>query len=85
VFSAKIGSLKVVFEYEKYDHKSSDIWIKKKAVALEKCAIVKFVCIMVDARQIVKVVGESYIFKRGVDVNEFIQTLTNQHESQKTR
>jgi hypothetical protein len=78
--SAKIGGLRVAFEYEKYDHKSPDIWMRKKAAALEKYDLVKFVCSAVDAKQIVKVVGENYILRRGAAVSEFIQTLTGNIE-----
>lgn len=42
---------------------------------LEKYDIVKFVCSATDARQIVKVVGEPYLLRRGAAVNEFIQKL----------
>lgn len=82
--SAKIGGLRVAFEYEKYDHKSPDIWMRKKAAALEKYDIMKFVCSAVDARQIVKVVGENYILRRGAAVSEFIKTLTGDVEIQET-
>jgi len=80
--SAKIGGLRVAFEYEKYDHKAPEIWMKKKAAALEKYDMVKFVCSAVDAKQIVKVVGENYILRRGAAVSEFIKTLTGNVEIQ---
>jgi hypothetical protein len=43
---------------------------------------VKFVCSAVDAKQIVKVVGEPYILRRGSAVSEFIKTLTGNVEIQ---
>jgi hypothetical protein len=73
--SAKIGSLKIAFEYEKYDHKSPEIWMKKKEAALETHDLVKFVCNATDAKIISKVVGEEYTLRRGVAVSEFIESL----------
>jgi hypothetical protein len=73
--SAKIGSLKIAFEYEKYDHKSPEIWMKKKESALENHDLVKFVCNATDAKIISKVVGEEYTLRRGATVSEFIESL----------
>jgi hypothetical protein len=74
--SAKIGGVRVAFEYEKHGNESPNSWMKKKESALENHDIVKFVCNSTDAKQIVKVVGEKYILRRGTEVSDFIKTMT---------
>jgi hypothetical protein len=83
--SAKIGGYKIAFEVEKYDNKSPDIWMKKKAFALENHDTVKFICSNTDAKIIVKVVGDKYLLKRGAAVIEYIESLAGKvliHDSE---
>ena len=83
--SAKIGGYRIAFEVEKYDNKSPDIWMKKKAFALENHDTVKFICSNTDAKIIVKVVGDKYLLKRGAAVIEYIESLAGKvliHDSE---
>jgi Helicase HerA, central domain len=83
--SAKINGKKIAFEVENYNNKNLDIIVKKKEVALEKYDMVKFVCSALDAKQIVKAVGERHILKRGAAVTEFIESIAGKssiHESE---
>jgi hypothetical protein len=73
--SAKINGKKIAFEVENYNNKNLDLIVKKKEVALEKYDMVKFVCSALDAKQIVKAVGERYILRRGAAVTEFIESI----------
>jgi hypothetical protein len=49
--------------------------MKTKAAALENYDLVKFVCNAADAEIISKIVGDEYIFRRGLTVGEFIESL----------
>jgi Helicase HerA, central domain len=74
--SCRIGGLKVGFEYEHYNNKNLDIIVKKKEAALRKYAVVMFVTSSTDLKMITKAVGEKYCIKRGSDVTDFIESLT---------
>lgn len=79
--SAKIGGLKLGLEYEKYDNKNPDIWMKKKEAALEKYDVMRFVCSSTDAKLVSKIVGDEYVLQRGAAVSEFIESLTGKAQN----
>jgi hypothetical protein len=72
----RFGKVKVGLEVEEARSHTIDQLIKKKADALGKYDIVKFVCSNLDSKTIVKAVNEDYILRKGASVREFFQTLS---------
>lgn len=73
--SGKINGKKIAFEVENYNNKNLDIIVKKKEQALEKYDVVKFVCSALDAKYLVKAVGDKYLLQRGSAVLEFVESF----------
>lgn len=78
---AKFQGKTFAFEYENYNNKSPDIFMRKLESALEKYDVVKFVCSDKDSKFIGKAIGDEkgikYILKRGEDVMNFVSNPFN--------
>ena len=79
---AKYQGKTFAFEYENYNNKSPEIFMRKLESALGKYDVVQFVCSDKDSKFIGKAIGDEkcikYILKRGEDVMNFVSNPFNE-------